>query len=272
MMEKDEGEEELAIHRQVYRAIGPKRLETSCHSCLRPFSITLRRHHCRRCGRATCSECSSKTRLLKSHNYGEEKVRHCDECYEKGDEISRLCLKGDSKLQFKSRVLFSMRGKRKIYEVRTYLVHENFSVNVERMYEDFYWLHKSLLSEHPKQRLPRLVLSDEESVTRYVNAILTHELLISNASSVRPFTLTQSYRAHVKSVMISYFYTRMSKKNYDRYVHFSVSRPELRSRYIREEMQQRFMKRTVKMKIVVLLRHWQIFRNFQEWIDGSHLP
>ena len=139
------------------------------------------------------------------------------------------------------------------------------------MYEDFYWLHKSLLSEHPKQRLPRLVLSDEESVTRYANAILTHELLISNASSVRPFTLTQSYRAQVKTHDIVLLHSDV-QKNYDRYVHFSVSRPELRSRYIREDMQQRFMKRTVKMKIVVLLRHWQIFRNFQEWIDGSHLP
>ena len=63
-------------------------------------------------------------------------------------------------------------------------VHENFSANVERTQKDFYWLHKSLLSEHPKQRLPRLVFSDEESLSRYLNAIMTQELLISKASSV----------------------------------------------------------------------------------------
>ena len=63
-------------------------------------------------------------------------------------------------------------------------VHENFSANVERTQKDFYWLHKSLLSEHPKQRLPRLVFSDEESLSRYLNVIMTHELLISKASSV----------------------------------------------------------------------------------------
>jgi len=181
----DADNEEMAVHRQVYRVIGPKRLETNCYSCLRPFSrITLRRHHCRRCGRAVCSECSDKKHTLKSHNYGEEEVRHCDECYErsKNNETSRLCLNGNSKLPFKCLVVRDV--ERKHFEVRTYLMHENFCVNVKRTRYDFYWLHKSLLSEHPKQRLPLLLFDNDQCLARYLNTILTHELIVSKASSV----------------------------------------------------------------------------------------
>ena len=52
---------------------------TSCKLCLTPFNAIKRRHHCRRCGRSVCGECSPHRRPLPSRGYDDD-VRHCALC------------------------------------------------------------------------------------------------------------------------------------------------------------------------------------------------
>mmetsp|Transcript_32247 Transcript_32247/g.52381 ORF Transcript_32247/g.52381 Transcript_32247/m.52381 type:complete len:1000 (+) Transcript_32247:254-3253(+) len=49
-------------------------------TCHKPFSVTLRRHHCRRCGFVVCSACSSQTAVLPEMGT-RQPVRVCDVCF-----------------------------------------------------------------------------------------------------------------------------------------------------------------------------------------------
>ncbi|CAD5119010.1 DgyrCDS7665 [Dimorphilus gyrociliatus] len=57
----------------------PDSATTVCMICNARFTMFVRRHHCRRCGRVICSTCSSKRMKLGD---GEELVRVCDDCAE----------------------------------------------------------------------------------------------------------------------------------------------------------------------------------------------
>lgn len=79
---------------------------TTCHKCKKFFSFMRRKHHCRRCGRAFCYECSSKSLNIPDNvstsrydsNYHSfvdkyvywDKKRVCDDCYEKIENINKL--------------------------------------------------------------------------------------------------------------------------------------------------------------------------------------
>jgi flagellin-like hook-associated protein FlgL len=52
---------------------------TSCLICSKQWSMKNRRHHCRRCGRLVCNECSMRTMACDDD---EEAKRICDDCYE----------------------------------------------------------------------------------------------------------------------------------------------------------------------------------------------
>lgn len=43
-----------------------------CHRCRAPFSLTLRRHHCRNCGQIFCGHCSAKQCTLPRFGYEKE--------------------------------------------------------------------------------------------------------------------------------------------------------------------------------------------------------
>ena len=51
-----------------------------CEYCESPFTMILRRHHCRNCGAICCDSCSRK-RFLVSHIHPTKEQRVCDECY-----------------------------------------------------------------------------------------------------------------------------------------------------------------------------------------------
>ncbi|XP_077301131.1 zinc finger FYVE-type containing 26 spastizin [Arctopsyche grandis] len=60
----------------------PNNQTSSCMVCKTTiFSIIVRRHHCRRCGRIVCYSCSRQKLQLASEFYTNLKVRVCDECY-----------------------------------------------------------------------------------------------------------------------------------------------------------------------------------------------
>ena len=66
----------------------PKRVDSAvCFECKRPFAITLRRHHCRRCGRSFCDRCSARSIPLPRLGYPTP-VRVCDGCWEEQREDS----------------------------------------------------------------------------------------------------------------------------------------------------------------------------------------
>ena len=53
----------------------------SCFACLKEFSMTLWRHHCRHCGRTFCAECSSKFSPIAKFGMNSP-VRVCHTCYD----------------------------------------------------------------------------------------------------------------------------------------------------------------------------------------------
>lgn len=53
----------------------------SCMCCKKSkFSLLNRRHHCRRCGRVTCADCT-RNRVVLPELYGDLMVRCCDDCF-----------------------------------------------------------------------------------------------------------------------------------------------------------------------------------------------
>ncbi|CAM1322037.1 EEA1 (predicted) [Pycnogonum litorale] len=50
----------------------------SCTNCPKIFSVTVRKHHCRNCGKIFCHECSSKQATVAS---SKKPVRVCDTCF-----------------------------------------------------------------------------------------------------------------------------------------------------------------------------------------------
>eukprot|EP00929_Paragymnodinium_shiwhaense_P086325 TRINITY_DN46851_c0_g1_i2.p1 TRINITY_DN46851_c0_g1~~TRINITY_DN46851_c0_g1_i2.p1 ORF type:complete len:905 (-),score=136.85 TRINITY_DN46851_c0_g1_i2:214-2859(-) len=52
---------------------------SQCAACKHDFSVTTRRHHCRRCGKVFCNSCSSRSIPLPDRGYLEA-VRVCDSC------------------------------------------------------------------------------------------------------------------------------------------------------------------------------------------------
>lgn len=51
-----------------------------CESCLKPFSFTNRRHHCRDCGGIFCHSCSTKSVVMFHRGFPKTKVRVCKYC------------------------------------------------------------------------------------------------------------------------------------------------------------------------------------------------
>lgn len=56
------------------------RTSSSCLACEAPFTLTRRRHHCRKCGKLVCDRCSSQRCSLPASVAG-KKERVCDACY-----------------------------------------------------------------------------------------------------------------------------------------------------------------------------------------------
>lgn len=64
-----------------------------CMCCLvMTFSMFNRRHHCRRCGRVVCGNCSTKK--LQITQYGDIPVRVCDDCFKTTDD-TRSSIRSD---------------------------------------------------------------------------------------------------------------------------------------------------------------------------------
>ena len=54
-----------------------------CSTCVRPFTLLRRAHHCRRCGRVFCNTCSQHRLLLPTSRSGRSK-RVCTQCFNAG--------------------------------------------------------------------------------------------------------------------------------------------------------------------------------------------
>ncbi|CAM6088330.1 unnamed protein product [Calypogeia fissa] len=60
---------------------------SSCQTCQTPFSLFIRKHHCRRCGGIFCGNCSSSKVILRGQ--GDSAVRVCEPC-KKLEEAARF--------------------------------------------------------------------------------------------------------------------------------------------------------------------------------------
>ena len=58
----------------------PDRRVTMCQNCGAEFSVLVRRHHCRACGKVVCSTCSANKAPLRYRDF--EVARVCDDCFE----------------------------------------------------------------------------------------------------------------------------------------------------------------------------------------------
>lgn len=58
----------------------PDRRVTMCQSCSVEFSVLIRRHHCRACGKVICAQCSGNKAPLRYRDF--ESARVCDSCFE----------------------------------------------------------------------------------------------------------------------------------------------------------------------------------------------
>ena len=65
----------------------PDNRVTMCQACQAVFSLLVRRHHCRACGKVVCAPCSSNKAPLRYRHF--EASRVCDACYE-GVEKSKF--------------------------------------------------------------------------------------------------------------------------------------------------------------------------------------
>ncbi|KAG5677152.1 hypothetical protein PVAND_006934 [Polypedilum vanderplanki] len=64
----------------------PDNETVSCMCCKKSkFSLLNRRHHCRRCGRVVCAECT-RNRILLPKLYNDLMVRCCDDCFAQREE------------------------------------------------------------------------------------------------------------------------------------------------------------------------------------------
>mmetsp|Transcript_29855 Transcript_29855/g.68998 ORF Transcript_29855/g.68998 Transcript_29855/m.68998 type:complete len:83 (-) Transcript_29855:159-407(-) len=52
----------------------------NCLKCKTEFSLFIRKHHCRQCGKIFCEDCSSKTCSIPQMDY-HKPVRVCDDCF-----------------------------------------------------------------------------------------------------------------------------------------------------------------------------------------------
>lgn len=79
-------------------------LSDVCQLCLDSFTMTRRRHHCRRCGSLVCGACSTKkfkhtpVDSLKSKSPKVEKERACDSCY------NHLCYKAVQRREVEAKI------------------------------------------------------------------------------------------------------------------------------------------------------------------------
>lgn len=53
---------------------------TMCQECCVSFSLTVRRHHCRACGRVLCSQCTDNKAPLRYNQF--QAARVCDKCFD----------------------------------------------------------------------------------------------------------------------------------------------------------------------------------------------
>lgn len=73
----------------------PDQAAYKCMRCLKKFTATKRRHHCRKCGFLVCNSCS-KTREVIDHIHPTKKLRVCKRCHTSSKEDEKSRLRGDS--------------------------------------------------------------------------------------------------------------------------------------------------------------------------------
>ncbi|CAK9295990.1 unnamed protein product [Gordionus sp. m RMFG-2023] len=78
---------QVASHQLLFRLLDmlndePTWTESDyCNECNTKFGITMRKHHCRHCGRILCTKCSDKTMPISKYNLTKP-VRVCSVCYD----------------------------------------------------------------------------------------------------------------------------------------------------------------------------------------------
>ena len=161
-------------------------VDTACTICLRPFSMFVLRHHCRKCGQSVCGQCSPEKRQLSDYGF-EGLVRHCTACIEDPERFQmadqnvlrltdRVCPKGQ---QYLSNMIIAVRvtggeargdvnischfepkpvgGTQNDTPVDVDPALRTYQHVVTRTEADFQWLRRSLLQAgHSAKRLPPL--------------------------------------------------------------------------------------------------------------------
>ncbi|KAF0687671.1 Aste57867_20655 [Aphanomyces stellatus] len=82
----------------------PDSVAGSCSRCRRPFTVTFRRHHCRRCGNVVCGSCSEHRSILFDND--PRPVRVCDGCNDVLVQVKQFAMKWlNCLIEFKKQTL-----------------------------------------------------------------------------------------------------------------------------------------------------------------------
>ncbi|RLN69373.1 hypothetical protein BBP00_00000378 [Phytophthora kernoviae] len=189
--------------------------QTECQVCFRPFKLGRRQHHCRRCTRSVCNQCSVESKPIPELGFPVP-VRHCTSCNDSPPKFIKPVMDPVSKppagfeYLTKLDILVNVKAKSsgttpdtETYMVKTFcepnevsakaanymvtdadraVTHE-YQINEERSLNDFEWLFVKLgdfsnpkaLPFFPDKRTPR---GDREKVLQtFVYGCLLHPLL-----------------------------------------------------------------------------------------------
>jgi len=75
----------------------------ACVICSERFTFIKRRHHCRKCGRVICGNCSQK-RILVPAVDAKKPTRVCDKCYDEDHDLKKAEAVGSSAIRSGSAV------------------------------------------------------------------------------------------------------------------------------------------------------------------------
>ncbi|TMW55941.1 hypothetical protein Poli38472_008589 [Pythium oligandrum] len=185
--------------------------QTECQVCFRPFKLGRRQHHCRRCTRSVCTQCSEGQKAIPELGFPTP-VRHCSACMDNPPKFVPLIVEPVSKppagFEYLSKLDIHLSVKaisndEEVFEIKTYcqpneaaakaagasitdqdrLIANEYAITNKRTFADFEWLFTILGDVTNSKALPNFPERRAQRGTRagmlqtFVYGSMIHPLL-----------------------------------------------------------------------------------------------